>query len=78
MRNCEFEIGDLVQLKSGSPRMMVCGIERTSPVWYHGVEAHPAQLHYKVTWMVYGTSEVKEAQFDHRLLVPAVDDRRNY
>ena len=71
MRLYDFEIADLVQLKSGSPRMAVESVTNYPPVWEFGAQTDPGRQVVHVVWMVYGTSEVKRAQFDRRLLVPA-------
>lgn len=77
MQVYHFNVGDLVQLKSGSPRMVVAAVRSAPAVWEFGMEVTPATYQCNVVYIVYGTGEVKEAMFDRRLLVPA-SDRRDY
>jgi len=72
-----FEIGDIVQLKSGPPRMVVENVTSYPEITDGYTVLTPRRRVYTVVWIVYGTSEVKRDTFDHRLLVLAVDDRRS-
>ena len=57
-----FQIGDVVYLKSGSPRMTV-------------VSMHPDNPDITVAWVVYGTGELKHAVLPVLALKLATDDR---
>lgn len=71
-----FNVGDLVHLKSGSPRMGVESVTHIPADTLQGVPfGDTARTMVSVVYMVYGTGEVKRATFDQRMLVPARDDR---
>lgn len=57
-----FQVGDVVHLKSGSPRMTV-------------VSMHPDNPDITVAWVVYNTGELKQAVLPVLALKPTTDDR---
>lgn len=75
---CNFRVGDLVQLKSGSPRMTVTDVTSTPARWEFGRQISPDRITVYVVWIIYGTSEVKRDHFDAAVLVPAKDERSSY
>lgn len=78
MRDTQYRLGEIVHLKSGSPRMTVERITAYPPQYDFGVETIPGRVIYDVVWVVYGTSEVKRDSFHEALLVPPIADKGGY